>query len=514
MTGNRPLRNGVWATCWGRSILRPDEKTVAELFRDNGYATGLFGKWHLGDNYPYRPQDRGFERVVAHKGGGVGQTPDFWGNNYFDDTYFHNGEPVVHAGYCTDVWFDEATKFIEENKERPFFAYLSTNAPHLPYLVDERYAKPYRDNPEIVNPEFYGMITNIDENFGKLRDYLRINGLENNTILMFMTDNGSSGCGHADKDEFISVGYNAGMRGKKASYYDGGHRVPFFIRWPDGGIGGGKDVNTMGLHIDFFPTMAELCDLHGFDWKIDGISLVPLMYDHTLEAEDRYEFVQFHQGTEPPEKWENAVLSQRWRLIRGIELYDIKSDMGQLEDLAEQYPGIVKQLRAAHESWWQEVSPQIAPYSPIILGDVHENPTRLDAMDVMGDVTWNQAAIAQAKRSAGRWTVEVSQQGKYRVRLKRWPDELGKNINELLPQQEIDALAQYQPPLPVRETLYRHARLRVFDAAYTRDVVDEHTCVEFVLDIKQCGTTILEAEFVDETGNIYGAYYVYIERII
>ena len=163
MTGRRPVRNGAWATCWGRSILRKSETTMADVFGAAGYRTAMFGKWHLGDNYPYRPQDRGFRHVVAHKGGGVGQTPDFWGNNYFDDTYFHNGAPVEHAGYCTDVWFNEAIRFIEgcaggqsggvqsgggeAGSNAPFFVYLSTNAPHTPYLVSEEFARPYRGNP-------------------------------------------------------------------------------------------------------------------------------------------------------------------------------------------------------------------------------------------------------------------------------------------------------------------------------------------------------------------------------
>ena len=152
-TGRRPLRNGVWATCWGRSILHEGETTLAEVFRDNGYATGLFGKWHLGDNYPYRPQDRGFTEVVAHKGGGVGQTPDFWGNNYFDDSYYQNGKLTRYEGYCTDVWFDAAERFIESHLDEPFFACITTNAPHEPYLVEEKYAAPYRENENIVHPE-------------------------------------------------------------------------------------------------------------------------------------------------------------------------------------------------------------------------------------------------------------------------------------------------------------------------------------------------------------------------
>ena len=178
MSGRRPLRNGAWATCWGRSILKNDSPTIANVLAENGYKTGMFGKWHLGDNYPYRPQDRGFQKVVAHKGGGVGQTPDFWGNNYFDDTYFSNSVPVKYEGYCTDVWFEQAFKFIEENREGPFFAYIATNAPHHPYLVDVKYSGQYRGNPLIPEPEFYGMITNIDENFGKLRTALQRLALE------------------------------------------------------------------------------------------------------------------------------------------------------------------------------------------------------------------------------------------------------------------------------------------------------------------------------------------------
>ena len=161
MSGKRPVKNGAWATTWGRSMLRSDEVTMADYFVAGGYRTGMFGKWHLGNNYPYRPQDRGFEHVVAHKGGGVGQTPDYWGNSYFDDTYFHNSQPVSHDGYCTDIWFDEAIDWISSIESEPFFCYLATNAPHAPYRVDKKYSSLYVDNPSIPHPDFYGMITNI-----------------------------------------------------------------------------------------------------------------------------------------------------------------------------------------------------------------------------------------------------------------------------------------------------------------------------------------------------------------
>ena len=188
MSGKYSHRAKVWHTIAGGNHLRASEMTMADAFRASGYRTGMFGKWHLGDNYPYRPFEPGFERAVAHQGGGVGQTPDFWGNNYFDDSYFHNGQVRKHEGYCTDIWFEQAFDFIDECGDDPFFVYLATNAPHCPCLVADKYTQPYRDNPEIVHPEFYGMITNIDENFGRLLAKLDADGLSDDTILIFMTE--------------------------------------------------------------------------------------------------------------------------------------------------------------------------------------------------------------------------------------------------------------------------------------------------------------------------------------
>jgi arylsulfatase A-like enzyme len=267
MTGHYCNRTGVWHTVMGRSLLRKDEVTMADVFRAGGYKTGIFGKWHLGDNYPFRPQDRGFDEGLIHKGGGIGNTQDYWGNDYFDDTYFRNGKPEKFEGYCTDVWFAEAMKFIEANKDRPFFCYLPTNAPHGPFLVPEKYAEPYMGKG--VKFRFYGMISNIDENVGRLMSKLKELGIEDNTILIFMTDNGSSG-GH--------LVYNAGMRGSKGSEYDGGHRVPFFMRWPGGGIKAGINIDQITAHIDILPTMIEFCGLQApEDVKFDGTSLMPLL---------------------------------------------------------------------------------------------------------------------------------------------------------------------------------------------------------------------------------------------
>ncbi|MCY3714826.1 MAG: arylsulfatase [Gemmatimonadetes bacterium] len=525
MTGRRPVRNGAWATCWGRSILRKSETTMADVFGAAGYRTAMFGKWHLGDNYPYRPQDRGFQHVVAHKGGGVGQTPDFWGNNYFDDTYFHNGAPVEHVGYCTDVWFDEAIRFIEgcadgqsvsgeAGSDAPFFVYLSTNAPHTPYLVSEEYARPYRGNPEVPEPEFCGMIANIDENFGRLRRRLAELGLEEDTVLVFMTDNGSSGGSELDENQHVVRGYNAGMRGKKGSYYDGGHRVPFFLRWPGGGLDGGRDVDEMSLHIDVLPTFIDLCDLDAPDVNFDGRSLARLLHGGQASLPgDRVHFLQYRQDTVPPEKWTNAVMTRRWRLVRGEELYDIKADPGQRKDVAADLPGVVERLRGAYDAWWDEISSGFEAYCPITLGDPAENPARLCAMDVLGDVAWHQTHIAQARKSTGTWAVEIEQPGRYRFSLRRWPAERDLAIDGTIPHEEARTLIYAPEDARSGEIRPVEARLSLFDEERSEPLESGDKTAEFTLAVCSTGTTLLHASLIDENGDIQGAYYVDVERL-
>ena len=515
LTGHRPARNGAWATCWGRSILRKTEATMGDVFAANGYRTGMFGKWHLGDNYPYRPFDRGFQTVVAHKGGGVGQTPDFWGNNYFDDTYFHNGEPLDHEGYCTDVWFEEAIRFIEADPQAPFFAYIATNAPHSPYLVADRYKRPYEDDSDIPEPAFYGMITNIDENFGRLRRKLTELGIEENTILIFMTDNGSSGGCELDRGQFVTRGYNADMRGKKGSYYDGGHRVPFFIRWPAGGLDRGRDIGEMALHVDLLPTFIDLCGLvPPEEGTFDGMSLGPILRGECERlGEDRIHFVQYRQNTDPPEKWTNAVMTRRWRLVHGQELYDIQADPGQRQDVAAQYPEVVVRLREAHEGWWEEIGPGLEEYCPITLGSDAENPTRLSAMDVMGDVAWHQTHIVQAQKSTGQWTVDVEKAGKYRFSLRRWPEELDLPVEAGVSPEEARQHI-YAPDTGVCNTISpTHIRFRIFDHEEIFPLEQGAKEVTLHLTLTQTGITRLDAWFIGDNGDARGAYYVYVERL-
>ena len=514
MTGKRPVRNGAWATCWGRSILRKSEITMAEMFASCGYRTGMFGKWHLGDNYPYRPIDRGFQTVVAHKGGGVGQTPDFWGNNYFDDTYFHNGKAVDHSGYCTDIWFSEALKFIDDHRQEPFFAYIATNAPHSPYLVAEKYRKPYAGNPDIPEPAFYGMITNIDENFGRLCTTLQELGIEEDTILIFMTDNGSSGGCNVDENEYAVQGYNAGMRGKKGSYYDGGHRVPFFIRWPQAGIDGGKDIGELSLHIDLLPTFIDLCSLdEPHHLNFDGKSLEPILSGNQprLPAE-RVHFLQYRQNTNPPEQWTSAVMTRRWRLIRGAELYDISVDPGQKMDVAAHHPEIAERLRRAHEQWWKEIFPGLTEYCPIHLGNDAENPTRLNAMDVMGDVAWHQTHIVEAQRSTGKWAVYVEREGVYTFTLRRWPEEMDLPIDSGVPPEEARRHIYATDSGTCSIISPDKAQLKIFDLEEILPAAAGKRSVEFKLNLTRTGATQLEAWFIDEDGTRWGSYYVIVER--
>ena len=500
LTGRYSIRTGVWHTIMGRSIMRRDEVTMADVFSSQGYRTGIFGKWHLGDNYPYRPQDRGFGEVLVHGGGGVGQAPDYWGNDYFDDTYFHNGVPERQEGYCTDVWFDAALRFIEANKDRPFFAYIPTNAPHSPYNVAAKYSGRYRGK-DVVNPEFYGMITNIDENVGRLLSALKRLGLEENTIFIFLTDNGSAGGARKDKQGFIQHGYNAGMRGMKGMPYDGGHRVPCFIRWPGGGLGGGRNIQCLTAHMDLLPTIIELCGLDApKEVAFDGRNLTPLLTGDTAAWPGRTIVVD-QQRIDHPEKWRNSVvMTERWRLIRGKELFDIHADPEQKRDLAKDHSEVLKKLREAYEGWWADTSKRFDEYSDIVAGSEQENPARLCCMDWHGPkIPWNQDAVRRGLEANGFWAIEVARAGTYEIALRRWPEE----ANLAIDQAEAGAAA-----INITE-----ARLSVGDAERSKAVAKGDLAATFTLDLKP-GKTRLQTWLTDDTGVSRGAYYVYVKRVI
>ncbi len=456
MTGNHPGVTGAFRTSSGRTMMHPDEKTMGNLFSAAGYATGMIGKWHLGDNAPHRPQDRGFQDVLWHRCGAIGQASDCWGNDYFDDTYERNGVFEKFEGYCTDVWFREAIRFVEKNQEKPFFLYLPLNAPHGPYRVPPEWEAPYKGNKQVAKSAFYGMIANIDYNMGLFRAKLDELGLTDNTILIFMTDNGTSaGAKFKGLDSEPVVGYNAGMRGKKSSVYDGGHHVPFFIYWPKGGLTGGKDIDTLAAHIDVLPTLADLCGIPvPAEYDLDGVSLKPLLAGSKAPWERDHHVIQYHGGAygkamPPGPLAYSTVLTERWRLVNsdGQKLFDIQADPAQRTDVATQYPEVVEQLRALYDPFWERVSPRLTPVR-IDIGNPAEPRTELCSQDwrmKTGNPPWNFNAIKKLPKVTGPWMLNVKQAGRYRFTLRQWPKAAKKPVAAVRAKVEVAGLEKEVP---------------------------------------------------------------------
>ncbi len=497
LTGRDPGRNGAYRTSAGRTMMHHNEKTLADLFAAQGYATGLFGKWHLGDSVPNRPQDHGFQDVVWHRCGGVGQVSDYWGNDYFDDTYERNGKLEKFEGYCTDVWFAEAMRFMEEHQEAPFFLYLPLNAPHSPYIVADEWSAPY-EATATWNPgaKFYGMIANLDYNFGRLRERLEALNLDENTILIFMTDNGTAAGGKFDGfDSEALEGFNAGMRGKKASIYEGGHRVPFFLRWPAGGFTAGRDIDTLAVHVDLLPTLAELCNIPlPANQPFDGTSLVPLLRGKEATWPRDHVVLQFHGGAEfradriPVEG--SYIMTERWRLLNGRELYDIKADPSQRHDVAAMYPDVVSDLWSHYTPYWNAVEPGMRAVR-IDIGNPAENPTQLCSQDwymESGNPPWNFRLIGALPRVTAPWMLNIAHAGTYRLTLRQFP-----------------ALAQ-KPVKAVR------AKVKIAGIEQEREVTPDSTGVVFELQLP-AGETELWTYLYDKNGQAGGAYFTDVEAL-
>lgn len=406
LTGRYNYRTGVVDTYLGRSMMYPDEVTLAELLRDSGYRTGLFGKWHLGDNYPLRAIDQGFETALCHKGGGIGQPSDPPGNSYFDPVLQENGREVRLKGYCTDIFFERAIEFMENNRGRPFFAYIATNAPHTPLEVAEELVAPFRaQDLDETTARVYGMVRNIDDNVGRLLAHLKRLDLEQDTLVVFLTDNGPQ-----------QRRYNARMRGLKGSVYQGGIRVPLFLRWPRL-IKAGTTVEALAAQIDLVPTLLEACGLRPpRGLNLDGRSLLGLAAGREVVWPERTLFVQWHRG-DAPEPFRNAaVRTSRFKLVDGKELYDLVNDPGEEHDIAAAQPRMVAALRAAYERWLQDVS-STRGYAPprIWLGTDFENPVTLTRQDWRGPkASWEPGGL-------GYWEVEVRRKGRYDIRLRMAP---------------------------------------------------------------------------------------------
>ena len=559
MTGVDALRNGATFVCMGRSLLRADLPTAADIFAANGYRTGHFGKWHLGDNYPYRPQDRGFQETVWHPSWGITSAADHYGNDYFDDVYRRGDALEEFRGYCTDVWFEQATAWIGRCTRGgdPFFAYLATNAPHGPLWVPDHYRDPYRGavaRGEVTadHASFFAMIACIDENLARLDWFLHRNDLYDDTILIFMTDNGTA---HGD------AVHNAGMRGRKASLYDGGHRVPCLLRWPAGGIGGsrassppladaastgisplsapgaagvagavpaadgrraagggppaGRDVPDVARATDLLPTLVDLCGLRvepGVEF--DGVSLAGAARGSEAALPERMTVVQYGHPNEQPDfgrsgKFVGAVLWGRWRLVGGGELYDIAADPGQAHDVAAQHPGVVARMRDHYEAWWAGVDGNLDTYQPLTIGGAEENPMRLCSADWAWAYADNQRNIRAPVTGSGTWHVDAAHAGTYSFTLRRWPQESGLGIAAPAPPLEgVDGGWPAGNPLPVAS-----AWLRAGTAEDTLPVPDGATEVTFRMPLER-GAAQIRSWWIDAAGNhLAGAFYLTAERL-
>ncbi|MBC8167090.1 MAG: arylsulfatase [Bryobacteraceae bacterium] len=409
LTGRYNYRTGVVDTYLGRSLMWPDETTLAEALGGAGYRTGIFGKWHLGDNYPMRPGDQGFAESVVIKGGGLGQPSDFpGGGSYTDPILLRNGRAENFKGYCTDIFAREAIRYIETNKDRPFFLYLATNAPHTPLEIDEKYVGPFRKaGLDDVTAKVYGMIANVDENIGRVLAKLKDLKLEENTILIFLTDNGPQ-----------QKRFNAGMRGQKGTVYEGGIRVPCFVRWPRA-VKPGSKVDRLAAHIDVFPTLLEACGVSApKNVKLDGRSLLPLLRDPASDWPDRTIFFQWHRGDTPELYRDCAARNQRWKLLNGRALYDLENDPAESKDVSAEHADIVAGLRRQYEAWFSDVSATrgFQPSRPII-GTAHENPVILTRQD------WRGRSAGWVDGSLGYWEVNVAVAAQYEFRVRIPPSK-------------------------------------------------------------------------------------------
>lgn len=437
MTGRYNQRTRVLDTFKGRSMMDPGETTVAEALHEAGYATGIFGKWHLGDEYPMRPNDQGFEEALVLRGGGLAQPSEPIENRrrYTDPVLFHNDQPVQTKGYCTDVYFRAAMEFMREarNSGRPFFAYIAPNAPHGPFhdVPVELYEKyKQKDLSSVLTFDWknadtlariFAMEENIDQNVGRLMAFLRDQGWAEDTLVIYMADNGPDG------RRFVGP-----MRGKKSEVHDGGIRSPFFARWP-ARFRVGTRSDQIAAHIDVMPTLLDAANVPvppGL--KLDGRSLLPLLEGRESTWPDRTLVLQAHRGDEPVATHNIAVRTQRWKLVHPsgfgpetmppdvpFELYDILRDPGETNNLAATQPQILRQLSEAYATWFADIAatrPDTFAPPRIIIGSDADPTTML---------TWQDWRVDEPTGwgKGGRWLLRAEQDATYQVTL-RWPQPI------------------------------------------------------------------------------------------
>jgi arylsulfatase A-like enzyme len=433
MTGRYSLRTGVRDTYNGGAIMAPSEFTLAEMLKKVNYTSGIFGKWHLGDNYPSRPSDQGFDESLIHLAGGIGQVGDFTNyfkmeTSYFDPVLWHNNQQKAFEGYCSDIFTDNAIDFIEKNQDQPFFCYLSFNAPHTPLQVPDKYYQMYKDTDpsegidskllptadmneksDEAARKVYAMVTNIDDNLNRLFQKVEALGIEDNTIIIFMTDNGPQ-----------QARYVAGMRGRKSSVHRGGIRVPFFMRYPSK-FAGNSEIDQMAAHIDLLPTLSQLCGAPmPQDRKIDGRSFIPALEGKALPERSFFSY----WTRKFPEKYNNIALQRgQFKLVgkkdfdadlEDFELYDLKEDPFEKNNLVAQYKSEATFLRLEMDALISELgsAPNLVNPPRISVGTSYENPVYLNRNDAGG-----QRGVWSQEQVFSYWKVDLKK-GFYNLKFK------------------------------------------------------------------------------------------------
>jgi arylsulfatase len=505
MTGRDALYTGATMVSSGFSFVYSDIPMMPEILKQEGYSSALFGKWHLGDNYPFRPMDRGFDMAIWHKGGGINSTSDYWFNDYYNDKYWHNDTLKQYQGYCTDVWFDEAMRWMDACHEegKPFFAYISTNAPHWPYFVEDKYRKPYESLHNNLS-SYFGMIANIDENMGRLDSMMEVTGIAENTILVFLTDNGG----------IIGTSfYNAGMRDKKESLYEGGHRVPCIIRYPGGNLKAPAEINKLTQVQDILPTLLDLCEIETRTF-FDGLSITDMLKGKEQpRLNDRMAVVQY--GTRPfrslelPLKHDACVMWGKWRLVKNTELYHIETDPGQVKNIYSEHPDITDRMAEFYQKWWEGAEQLVYNrLNYIHVRSDKESPTILTAHDWMTILTSVQPHVRKGFNRTGPWNIYVEEGAEYRVRLYRWPEEAKLKLCDKAPEYKgFDGVYAEGKALAIAR-----ANLKVREQEYSTPVNPADTCAVFYVYLPVGHTQLQTFFYDDEMNQLSGAYYVYIDK--
>ncbi|CAH8283569.1 arylsulfatase [Mariniflexile fucanivorans] len=369
MSGRHEFRTGVTHTILERERMALDIYTLPQALQAGGYETGIFGKWHLGDADAYLPQNRGFDEVLIHGAGGIGQVnfgdfPPNSENLYFDNVLLHNETIVKTKGFCTDVFFDAALAWTKKkiDSKQPYFTYISLNAPHAPLIAPEKYKKRFLDlGYDEGTAGRYGMIENIDDNFGRLMKKLEEWKALENTLVIFTTDNGATHLSGTLNGEKIKH-FNANLKGGKNSPYEGGNHVPFFWYWK-GVLSEGKDIDQLAAHIDIYQTFVELAGVKLPEkmQPLEGRSLVPLLENSNIKWEDRLMFThcgRWATGEIDEAQYKSfAVRNQKWRFVNNNQLYDIASDPGETTNVFDAHPEVISTFKIPYDNWWNESIP-------------------------------------------------------------------------------------------------------------------------------------------------------------